>query len=597
MSSFPLLANLVAYSLQVALLVGTGTLVLVLLRIPHPRARLFCWQSLLGLCLLLPVLQPWKKPVDPLTLASLHKTIRVEAILGPVSANTQHIPVGELLVYSLAASTGFRCLWLVLGLLRLRQYRRRAQLLDPPPLAVEEMQTKVGVVARSYLSTELNSPVTFGLRRPAVLFPSSFSGMEPAMQKAVACHELWHIRRKDWIFTVLEEFLVTPFWFHPAVWWLLDRIRLCREQVVDQLVLKTTRQRKLYLDALLEAALARHQPKLTPASPFLSRRHLTQRITSILKETSMSKTQLTLSLVTASVALLLTGMLAVKIFPLESGGVAESATTKAARADSTLQKPVVVTQELLAKSLVHKVQPLYSPEAKQLGIEGEVLLEVIVSAKGEMEDIRVTKGHPLLVRSALDAVKDWRYQPYLVSGAAVPVISTVSVNFTLQDSSGGPGKKPESPLVRLNSDAMAANVIYKVEPIYPPEAKQKGVEGEVVFEVTINEQGEVSDVQVLSGNAMLVSAAYEGVRQWRYTPVLLNGDPIRAKATVTIRFELEKGKGTASASRQDRSPSDTPNPLADVTPEEHSRRVTYADERFATPHKPGSQKPTVVESI
>jgi protein TonB len=62
----------------------------------------------------------------------------------------------------------------------------------------------------------------------------------------------------------------------------------------------------------------------------------------------------------------------------------------------------------------------------------------------------------------------------------------------------------------------------------------------VIFEVTINEQGEVSDVQVLSGNAMLVSAAYEAVRQWRYTPVLLNGDPIRAKSTVTIRFTLEK---------------------------------------------------------
>jgi TonB family protein len=280
-------------------------------------------------------------------------------------------------------------------------------------------------------------------------------------------------------------------------------------------------------------------------------------------------------------------MLAVKVFPLESGGVADSPSIAAARADSALQKPVVVTQELLAKNLVHKVQPLYSPEAKQLGIEGEVLLEVIVSAKGEMENIRVTKGHPLLVRSALDAVKEWKYQPYLVNGAAVPVISTVSVNFTLQDSSGAPGKKRIA-TGSYHSDAMA-QTSSTVEPIYPPEAKQKGVEGEVVFEVTINEQGEVSDVQVLSGNAMLVSAAYEGVRQWRYTPVLLNGDPIRARATVTIRFELEKGKATASASRQDRSPADTPNPLADVTPEEHSRRITYADERFAAPHKPGSQ--------
>jgi TonB family protein len=423
---------------------------------------------------------------------------------------------------------------------------------------------------------------------PGGVVSLQFSGNATCGKKALACHELWHIHRKDWIFALVEGFLAAPFWFHPAVWWLLDRIRLCREQVVDHLVLKTTRERKLYIDALLETALARRQPKFSTAPLFLSRHHLTQRIASILREVSMSKTRLTVSLVATSVTLFLAGVLAVKMFPLESRAVTESPSTETARSDSAPPKPVVVSPELLSKNLVHQVDPIYPPECKKLGIQGEVLLEVTINKKGEVENISVTKGHPLLVLSALVAVKQWKYRPYLMDAAAVPVISTISVNFSLQEAGTGTGKRTEPALIRLNSNAMAANVIYRVEPIYPPEAKEKGIAGEVVFEVTINEQGEVSDVQVLSGNAMLVSAAYEAVRQWRYTPVLLNGDPIHAKATVTIRFELDTSKSGSSTNPMGNSSLGMLEPPNDLTPEEHSRRIAFAEQRF-TSDKPGSQ--------
>ena len=548
MNPSTLLANLMAYFIQIALLVTAGTLVLLLLRVRHPAALLVYWQLLLGACLLLPVFQPWQKPVERNSLVLSIRTTQVETTQRPLSANPESFFSSKLLAYVIGAGMGFRCLWLALGLLRLWQYRRQARLLNPPPPTVLEMQEKMGVSPRVHLSEELHRPVTFGLRRPVLLLPSSFQDMELAGQKAVVCHELWHIRRKDWIFILLEALVTTPLWFHPAVWWLLDRIRLCREQVVDQLVLKTTQQRKPYLDALLETALACPHPRFTPAPLFLSQRHLTQRVASIVKEVSMSKTRLAVSLAVASVSLFLTGGAGIQMFPLQSAGGYETQSARAIPPDGDSRGTLVVTPDVLAKNLVHKVKPIYPPEPKQLGLQGEVLLEVNISAAGEVESIRVSKGHPLLVLPALDAVKQWKYKPYLVNGAAMPVMSTVSVNFSLTDSAVGPGDKKESPLIRLNSDAMAANVIHRVEPIYPPEAKEKGVEGEVVFEVTINEQGEVSDVQVLSANAMLVSAAYEAVRQWRYTPVLLNGDPIMAKATVTIRFTLEKSKTSASTS-------------------------------------------------
>ena len=325
MNPSTLLANLIAYSIQIALLVTAGTLVLRLLKVRHPGALLLYWQLLLGACLLLPVFQPWQKPAvrNFLTLSS--RTTDVETTLGPMSAVPERFFSSELLAYAIAAGMGFRCLWLALGLLRLGQYQRQARLLNPPPPAVMEMQEKMGVSARVHVSAELHRPVTFGLRPPVLLLPSSFQDMELARQRAVVCHELWHIRRKDWVFILLEALVTTPLWFHPAVWWLLDRIRLCREQVVDQLVLKTTQQRKPYLDALLETALACQHPRFTPAPLFLSQRHLTQRVASIVKEVSMSKTRLAVSLAVASISLFLTGVAGVEMFPLESAGGNESA--------------------------------------------------------------------------------------------------------------------------------------------------------------------------------------------------------------------------------------------------------------------------------
>ncbi len=100
--------------------------------------------------------------------------------------------------------------------------------------------------------SEIGSPVALGFWKPLILVPDSFREMPRDFQKAISCHELWHVRRNDWLFSLLEEVAVAVFWFHPAVWWLASRIQLSREQVIDRLVLKTTGERKSYLDALLQ---------------------------------------------------------------------------------------------------------------------------------------------------------------------------------------------------------------------------------------------------------------------------------------------------------------------------------------------------------
>jgi protein TonB len=84
--------------------------------------------------------------------------------------------------------------------------------------------------------------------------------------------------------------------------------------------------------------------------------------------------------------------------------------------------------------LIRKVQPVYPPLARQARIQGTVILRAQISKDGSIENLQLVSGHPMLVQSALDAVKQWKYKPYLLNGEPVEVDTEVAVNFTL---SGG----------------------------------------------------------------------------------------------------------------------------------------------------------------
>src|ERR1700722_7094605 len=84
--------------------------------------------------------------------------------------------------------------------------------------------------------------------------------------------------------------------------------------------------------------------------------------------------------------------------------------------------------------LIRKVQPNYPPLARQARISGTVVLRAVISKDGSIENLQLISGHPMLVQSALDAVKQWRYKPYLLNGEPVEVDTEIQVNFTL---SGG----------------------------------------------------------------------------------------------------------------------------------------------------------------
>ncbi len=94
-------------------------------------------------------------------------------------------------------------------------------------------------------------------------------------------------------------------------------------------------------------------------------------------------------------------------------------------------KRVRVGAQVQSAKLTYKVQPQYPVQAKQQRIQGTVLLEALIGVTGEVSGLQVISGHPLLAPAAMEAVRQWRYQPTLLSGEPVEVVTTVDVVFTL----------------------------------------------------------------------------------------------------------------------------------------------------------------------
>lgn len=84
--------------------------------------------------------------------------------------------------------------------------------------------------------------------------------------------------------------------------------------------------------------------------------------------------------------------------------------------------------------VLRKVNPTYPPLARQARIQGQVLLQAEISKTGDIENLHLISGHPMLAPAAIEAVKQWKYKPYVLNGEPVEVETQITVNFTL---SGG----------------------------------------------------------------------------------------------------------------------------------------------------------------
>jgi TonB family protein len=632
-----LLSNLTRYSLQVGLLIGLAAVVPTLLRLKLPAAKLAYWHILLAVCLTLPLLAPWQQevmhtvgPILPGVLGSVDSSAPVT----PIPAPRRYSP-GEIALAVLAAGALIRLVWLGVGLWRLRGYRRASQPLVPPPTW--------GVEADLRVSEDVASPVTFGIWQPVVLLPAGFHELDVRIQDAVLAHECLHVRRRDWAFTIVEELVRAAFWFHPAIWWLLGEIQLAREQAVDRAAVEMTSAREEYVDALLAIAGASPKLDLAPAPLFLRKRHLKQRVVSLLKEVRMSKTRLVSALAAALCFMAVAGWIVTGSLPLIA-------------APQTVVDAPGVTVDIGSAALLHRSSVDYPAAALAKRLQGTVTLEVTSDGAGNVTDAHVTGGPDEFRKAALQSVLQWHFAhgaagltrgvtiffkpPEVVAGvlgsvpsvsqsvtvgalggviggvpagtrtatnqggvmasfpstplksievyglsetakseliASLPVhvgetmtqesltklsksiaefdehlrpmITSVGDGWTVRvaapqsvssfASTGGvPPPQDGTQRIRVGGPVQAANLVRKVQPVYPPLAKQARISGKVVLNAVIGKDGTLVNLTVDSGHPLLVNAAIDAVRQWIYRPTMLNGIPVEVSTTIDINFTL-----------------------------------------------------------
>lgn len=460
-----------------------------------------------------------------------------------------------------------RVIWVLVGLMRLRSMRWDAEM-------VSEL---VGV------SAEVSGPVTFGFFRPVILVPPEVMEMPEALRESILAHERAHVRRRDWAFALAEEAVLCVLWFHPLVWMLVGQIRLAREQVVDLEAAGAAGSREVYVEALLAVADVRLQPYFAPAPPFLRRRQLAARIHSLVKEIPMSRVRLMSSYALAAVCTLGLGVWITTAFPL--------------RGAPQLQEDISVE----GAELIFRPPMGFPMAAQRAGVEGPVALELTLAPNGEVADARVVSGAMELRKAALDAVLKWQFKPgggvarvvmqmrpkpyqainqikvtavhiaddvpaaiaqtlrarldrfvgQRMSVEIYEIVKGVDPSLVIRSKIAEDGSETTVEIMKLAPSALnipgrirvgaqvqAANRLDNTQPQYPPLARQARIQGTVRFNAAIARDGSVIGIEVVSGHPLLIPAASEAIRQYRYKPTLLNGQPVEVTTQVDVNFSL-----------------------------------------------------------
>lgn len=166
---------------------------------------------------------------------------------------------------------------------------------------------------------------------------------------------------------------------------------------------------------------------------------------------------------------------------------------------------------------------------------------IVVVAQGDMEASRIDRL--LLVDYDTETILlDLNASPSVLSSAGwrfslgpVPVMpKPVPAKDEVQPTTAQPAP------VSVPADVTEASIVSQTKPEYPPQARAANVEGEVVLHAVIDKEGKISQVQVLSGDDLLAQAAVEAVRQWRYKPMLVDGEPRESGTTITLTFSLKE---------------------------------------------------------
>jgi TonB family protein len=301
-------------------------------------------------------------------------------------------------------------------------------------------------------------------------------------------------------------------------------------------------------------------------------RELRARVDAIFQEVHMSRMRFAVAALAFLAVTTATGLLAVAAMPLRAASLVSAAASN--------ELPTLVSRFLIAdgpatpirwraaaqqqtapeapRRQINRVYPAYPQDALERGIKGVVIVDITINAAGDVSTAGVVSGPQELRASAFAAALGLKYTPgksvtamqiafeYMLTGTTWGVkIGEALPNIGLRPIPQTPGAVPSPATTpdatgayRIGNGLMPPKKIKDAPPIYPPLAQEARVQGVVILEARVDEQGNISDVRVLRSIPLLDQAAIDSVKQWQYTPTTLNGVAVPVIMTVTVNFSL-----------------------------------------------------------
>lgn len=421
--------------------------------------------------------------------------------------------------------------------------------------AVETARIRFGVT-RAVVAVEGPAdtpPFTLGWRRPVVALPPD---LRPEALEVAAAHEVAHVRRADYAWHAVQQVVEAVFAAHPLVGVLGRGLNLDRERAVDAAVLTACPDRRRAYADLLFSYAALPAPPLALGAAWGSS-SLKTRIDAMTRPLSPARARLFGHLGRLLGLVVLAAAVAGATLASPSPAVATVTSTLAAPADTTDVVEVADEMPVLIGGLEGLMGRVEYPELqRRAGVEGRTVLQFVVSTEGTVEQLVVARssGNDGLDEAAMAAVRPSRFEPGRVDGEPVRVRFAVPITFRLPAEAetvgqAEPAPRPQASAPEGDPDVMAvvdeqprligglAGLQERVT--YPPLARDAGIEGQVIVQFVVDEQGSVQDAVVLrSPDDMLSEAALRAIREARFEPGRQGGVAVKVRFAVPITFSL-----------------------------------------------------------
>lgn len=270
---------------------------------------------------------------------------------------------------------------------------------------------------------------TWGVWRPRIIVPADAADWPREHIDAVVRHEMAHIARFDWPVQIAAQLVCAGQWFNPLCWAGLRRLRELSEMACDDEVVRASLRPQDYALRLVEITRAsRSMPLPAAALPMARASNLERRIAAML-DPHIDRRPPSRWLRTAVFATL--SLLVVSVSALRATQAAKPAEPAISEAK---QAPLKVGGAVKPPRKIKDAPAVYPEAMKEARISGTVELEVTVGKDGSVRKVHVltTDVHPDLAVAAVDAVRQWKFEPALLNGAPVDVMMNCTIAFRLK---------------------------------------------------------------------------------------------------------------------------------------------------------------------